>query len=63
MKRSTLLLNSRAKEQPSKLRVTGKSFHVIVREGTVGTISFYFHFVMHVTTRGHSVTSLVVKLD
>ena len=41
----------------------GKSFHVLVAERTVGTISFYFHFVAHVATRGNPVPNLVVKLD
>ena len=43
----------------------GQSFHVLVAEGTVlvGTISFYFHFVTHVATRGYSVPNFVVELD
>ena len=40
----------------------GQSFHVLVAEGTVGTISFYFHFVTHVATRGYSVPNFVVAL-
>ena len=41
----------------------GESFHVLVAEGTVGTISFYFHFVAHVSTRGYSVPNFIVKLN
>ena len=36
---------------------------MIVTEGTVGTLSFNFHFVTHVTTRGYSMPSFVVKLN
>ena len=45
------------------MNVNGKISHVIVAEGAVGTISFNFHFVMHVATRGYPVPNLVVKLD
>ena len=36
---------------------------MLVAEGTVGTVSFYFNFMMHVATRGNPVPNLVVKLD
>ena len=36
---------------------------MIVTEGTVGTFGFNFHLVTHVTTRGYSVPSFIVKLN
>ena len=41
----------------------GKSFHVFVAEGTIGTISFYFHLMTHVATSGYSMPNFVVKLN